>query len=159
MALQEWPRRIPGSCRQSKPHRKPHRNLNQWWNGCAHSQSLSTSDTQPFALSLVLFSPFHSAQTHKTMETLLSLIPAQRGLTSDTAVIVPGGQEISYGDLRVSTLSFRDILRKVYGVKTGDVVGMSLSNSAEFVIAFMAIGTARRVQSLTTPTCNYLLVN
>jgi len=66
-------------------------------------------------------------------------------LTSDTAIIVPRGDEVSYGDLRVSTLHFRDILRKHYGVKTGDVVGMSLINSLEFVIAFLATGTARRV--------------
>lgn len=106
-----------------------------------------------------LFSLFHSAQTHRTMETLFSLVPEQKGPTSGAAIIVPGGQQVSYGDLRASTLSFRDILRKVYGVRTGDVVGMSLINSAEFVIAFMAIGTARRVQSPTIPTRNYLLVN
>ena len=93
------------------------------------------------------------------METLLTLIPEQKGLTSDAAIVVPGGQVVSYGDLRASTLSFRDILRNIYGVRTGDVVGMSLTNSPEFVIAFMAIGTARRVQSLTVPTYNYLLVN
>ena len=77
------------------------------------------------------------------METLISLIPEQNGLTSGAAIIVPGGQPVSYGDLRATTLNFRDILRKDYGVRTGDVVGMSLTNSAEFVITFMAIGTAR----------------
>ena len=92
------------------------------------------------------------------METLFSLIPEQKGPTSGVAIIVPAGQQVSYGDLCASTLSFRDILRNVYGVRTGDVVGMSLTNSPEFVIAFMAIGTARRVQSPTIPTCNYLLV-
>ena len=93
------------------------------------------------------------------METLLTLIPEQKGLTSDAAIIVPGGQEVNYGDLRASTLNFRGILRNMYGVRTGDVVGMSLTNSPEFVIAFMAIGTARRVQSLNVATCNYSLVN
>jgi len=78
------------------------------------------------------------------MATLLTLIPVPKGLTSYTAIIVPSGHEVSYGDLRASTLNFRDILRKSYGVKTGDVVGVSLINSLEFVIAFMAIGIARR---------------
>jgi acyl-CoA synthetase (AMP-forming)/AMP-acid ligase II len=78
------------------------------------------------------------------MATLLTLIPEPKGLISDTAIIVPGGHEVSYGDLRACTLTFRDILRKSYGVKTGDVVGMSLTNSLEFVIAFMAIGITRR---------------
>ena len=73
----------------------------------------------------------------------MTLIPEPKGLT-DTAIIVPSGHEVSYGDLRASTLNFRGILRKSYGVKTGDVVGMSLINSLEFVIAFMSIGIARR---------------
>ena len=77
------------------------------------------------------------------MATLLTLISEPKRLTSDPAIIVPRGHEVSYGDLRASTLNFRDILRKYYGVKTGDVVGMSLTNSLEFVIAFIAIGIAR----------------
>ena len=77
------------------------------------------------------------------MATLLTLIPEPKALTLDAAIIVPGGHQVSYGDLRLSTLHFRDILRKHYGVKTGDVVGLSLINSLEFVVAFLAIGTAR----------------
>ena len=69
----------------------------------------------------------------------MTLIPEPKGLTSDTAIIVPSGHEVSHGDLRASTLNFRDILRKFYGVKTGDVVGVSLINSLEFVIAVMGI--------------------
>ena len=75
----------------------------------------------------------------------MTLIPESKGLTSDTAIIVPSGHDISYSDLRASTLNFRDILRNYYGVKTGDVVGVSLINSLEFVIAFM--GIARRAWS------------
>jgi acyl-CoA synthetase (AMP-forming)/AMP-acid ligase II len=93
------------------------------------------------------------------METLLTLIPEPKALTSGAAIIVPGGDEVSYGDLRASTLHFRDILRVHYGVKTGDVVGMSLVNSLEFVIAFLAIGTARRVYRLSVPTGTHMFVN
>ena len=93
------------------------------------------------------------------MATLLTLIPKPKGLTPHTAIIVPGGDEVSYGDLRSSTLHFRDILRSHYGVKTGDVVGLSLINSLEFVVAFLATGTARWVYGLIIPTCDHLFLD
>lgn len=92
------------------------------------------------------------------MATLLTLVPKQKALTSNTAIIIPGRHEVNYADLRASTLHFRDILRNYYGVKVGDVVGLSLINSLEFVVAFLATGTARRVFRLNIPTRNPLFV-
>lgn len=80
------------------------------------------------------------------ISTLLSLLDTDSPGTS-TALILPEplSQSISYAQLKASALLFRDALLQQLGVKTSDVVAMSLVNSVEFVIGFIGTGIARCV--------------
>ncbi|KAG9103992.1 hypothetical protein FRC07_009876, partial [Ceratobasidium sp. 392] len=81
-----------------------------------------------------------SSESH----TLLSLTPP----TKETAIIVPEAGsgapqlDVSYSSLRELVLGLRDVFPNE-GVVPGDVVAMSLVNSLEFVVGFLATGTAR----------------
>ncbi|KAG9104013.1 hypothetical protein FRC07_009873, partial [Ceratobasidium sp. 392] len=81
-----------------------------------------------------------SSESH----TLLSLTPA----ANETAIIIPDAGpgapqlDVSYAGLRELVFGLRDVFRNE-GVVPGDVVAMSLVNSLEFVVGFLATGTAR----------------
>ena len=91
------------------------------------------------------------------MSTLLSLIPKPSSLTSATAIVLPSSpqsqkqqaqdeqEEFSYADLRALVLSFRKILIEQLGVKQGEVVALSMTNTLEFIIAFVGTTVSRWV--------------
>jgi acyl-CoA synthetase (AMP-forming)/AMP-acid ligase II len=87
------------------------------------------------------------------MSTLLSLIPKPSPLTSATAIVLPGSHpqsnakqtqdEYSYSDLRSLVLSFRKVLIEQLGVRQGDVIALSMTNTLEFMIAFVGTTISR----------------
>jgi acyl-CoA synthetase (AMP-forming)/AMP-acid ligase II len=98
------------------------------------------------------------------MSTLLDLIPKPRSFTSPTAIVLPASssadlkpygqrdpqnkvhheqEEYSYSDLRALVLSFRKSLIEQLGVKQRDVVALSMTNTLEFVIAFLGTTVSR----------------
>jgi acyl-CoA synthetase (AMP-forming)/AMP-acid ligase II len=93
------------------------------------------------------------------MSTLLSLIPKPASLTSATAIVLPGSpysqsnakkiqdeqEEYSYSDFRSLVLSFRKILIEQLGVKPSEVVALSMTNTLEFMIAFVGTTVSRSV--------------
>jgi acyl-CoA synthetase (AMP-forming)/AMP-acid ligase II len=89
------------------------------------------------------------------MATLLSLIPKPVSLTSPTALVLPSSlpkqqphheqEEYSYADLRALVFSFRKQLIEELGVKQGDVVALSMTNTLEFVVSFIGTTIARFV--------------
>ncbi|KAJ1311410.1 hypothetical protein OPQ81_009900 [Rhizoctonia solani] len=84
--------------------------------------------------------------------TLLSLTPNERA----TALIIPASAsgspqvDVTYSELRGLVLEFRNLLRN-QGVAPGDVVAMSLINSLEFVVGFLATGAARAISAPLNP--------
>lgn len=93
------------------------------------------------------------------MSTLLSLIPEQVSLTSATAIVLPSSSrysqsgkdtkneqdEYTYSDLRSLVILFRKVLIEDLGVTKGDVVALSMANTLEFMIAFLATTLSRLV--------------
>lgn len=98
------------------------------------------------------------------MPTLLDLVPKPQSFTSPTSIVLPASppaelkpygqrdpqeklhheqEEYSYSDLRALVLSFRKILVEQLGVKQGDVVALSMTNTLEFVIAFLGTTVSR----------------
>lgn len=78
------------------------------------------------------------------MATLLTLVPD----SPSTALVIPPADnapqvDISYSSLRRLVFNLRDTLRTQLGVQQGDVVAMSVVNSVEFVVGFIATGAAR----------------
>lgn len=100
------------------------------------------------------------------MATLLDLVPKPQSFTSPTAIVLPASptfgpygqydpqephhdqEEYSYSDLRALVLSFRKILVERLGVKQGDVIAVSMTNTLEFIIAFLGTTVARYVRLL-----------
>lgn len=91
------------------------------------------------------------------MSTLLSLIPKPSSLTSPTAIVLPSShppsktgdeqEEYSYADLRSLVLSFRKVLIEQLGVKRGEIVALSMTNTLEFVIAFVGTTVSRAISA------------
>lgn len=87
------------------------------------------------------------------MATLLTLVPD----SPSTALVIPPADnvpqvDISYSSLRRLVFNLRDTLRTQLGVQQGDVVAMSVVNSVEFVVGFIATGAARAVSAPLNPT-------
>ncbi|CAE6469926.1 unnamed protein product [Rhizoctonia solani] len=84
--------------------------------------------------------------------TLLSLTPNEKA----TALIIPASAsgspqlDVTYSELRGLVLELRNLLRDE-GVAPGDVVAMSLVNSLEFVVGFLATGAARAISAPLNP--------
>lgn len=79
------------------------------------------------------------------MPTLTSLLHR----SDSTALVLPpsatdaGIQEISYDEFSSAIDDFRSQLDKLGLLQAQDAVSMSLINSAEFVVAFIAVGLHR----------------
>ncbi|KAH7344966.1 putative PCS60-AMP-binding protein, peroxisomal [Rhizoctonia solani] len=84
--------------------------------------------------------------------TLLSLTPNEKA----TALTIPASTsgspqvDVTYSELRGLVLGLRNLLRGE-GVAAGDVVAMSLVNSLEFVVGFLATGAARAISAPLNP--------
>ncbi|PVF96789.1 putative fatty acid transporter FAT2 [Serendipita vermifera] len=99
------------------------------------------------------------------MATLLSLIPKPVSLTSPTALVLPSSprsatskqepqheqEEYSYADLQALVFSFRKLLVEELGVKRGDVIALSMTNTLEFVVSFIGTTIARAVSAPLNP--------
>ncbi|KAG9040815.1 hypothetical protein FS837_013058 [Tulasnella sp. UAMH 9824] len=77
------------------------------------------------------------------MATLLTLVPDSPA----PALVLPPADnvpqvDISYSSLRRLVFNLRDTLRTQLGVQKGDVIAMSIVNSVEFVVGFIATGAA-----------------
>ncbi len=77
--------------------------------------------------------------------SLLELVPDE---PRKIALVLPPEPDkprvdISYGHLRSMVLGLREVLRKDLAVQRGQVVAMSMVNSVEFVVGFLATGAAR----------------
>jgi acyl-CoA synthetase (AMP-forming)/AMP-acid ligase II len=93
------------------------------------------------------------------MSTLLSLILKPASLTSATAIVLPGNpypqshakkaqdeqEEYSYSDFRALVLLFRKVLIEQLGVKPSEVIALSMTNTVEFMIAFVGTTVSRLV--------------
>lgn len=76
--------------------------------------------------------------------SLLDLVPN----SPSVALITPRTEtavqkDVSYAALRAQVLQLRDILRQKFGVQKGQVVAISIVNSVEYVVAFIATGASR----------------
>ncbi|CAE6539101.1 unnamed protein product [Rhizoctonia solani] len=84
--------------------------------------------------------------------TLLSLTPNEKA----TALVIPASAsgssqiDVSYSQLRGLVLELRNLLRDE-GVVGGEVVAMSLVNSLEFAVGFLATGAARGISAPLNP--------
>jgi acyl-CoA synthetase (AMP-forming)/AMP-acid ligase II len=76
--------------------------------------------------------------------TLLALTPDEKALALTVPASASGSPQvdITYSELRSLVLELRTLLRNE-GVAGGDIVAMSLVNSLEFVVGFLATGAAR----------------
>lgn len=86
------------------------------------------------------------------MATLLTLVPDSPA----PALVIPPVDnvpqvDISYSSLRRLVFNLRDVLRVQLGVQNGDVIAMSIVNSVEFVVGFIATGAARAVSAPLNP--------
>ncbi|KAG8761884.1 hypothetical protein FRC11_012536 [Ceratobasidium sp. 423] len=84
--------------------------------------------------------------------TLLSLTPNEKA----TALVIPASApgspqvDVTYSELRGLVLELRNLLLNE-GVAAGDVVAMSLVNSLEFVVGFLATGATRAISAPLNP--------
>ncbi|CAG8651601.1 17204_t:CDS:2, partial [Acaulospora colombiana] len=127
-----------------------------------NERSKSLFWTRPFAS---IFRPAKHPHYFARMATLLSLIPKPVSLTSPTALVLPSSpqsatskqqpqheqEEYSYADLRALVFSFRKLLIEELGVKHGDVVALSMTNTLEFVVSFIGTTIARAVSAPLNP--------
>ncbi|GAB1518953.1 hypothetical protein RhiTH_002018 [Rhizoctonia solani] len=84
--------------------------------------------------------------------TLLSLTPNEQALALTLPASASGSPQVdvTYSELRVLVLELRNLLRNE-GVAAGDIVAMSLVNSLEFVVGFLATGAARAISAPLNP--------
>ncbi|CEL57746.1 hypothetical protein RSOLAG1IB_02490 [Rhizoctonia solani AG-1 IB] len=84
--------------------------------------------------------------------TLLALTPNEKALALTVPASAPGSPQvdITYSELRSLVLELRNLLRNE-GVAGGDIVAMSLVNSLEFVVGFLATGAARAISAPLNP--------
>ncbi|KAF8707853.1 ligase, partial [Rhizoctonia solani] len=84
--------------------------------------------------------------------TLLSLTPNEQTLALTLPASASGSPQvdITYSELRVLVLELRNLLRNE-GVAAGDIVAMSLVNSLEFLVGFLATGAARAISAPLNP--------
>ncbi|CCO26915.1 hypothetical protein BN14_00947 [Rhizoctonia solani AG-1 IB] len=83
--------------------------------------------------------------------TLLALTPDEKALALTVPASASGSPQvdITYSELRSLVLELRTLLRNE-GVAGGDIVAMSLVNSLEFVVGFLATGAARFIRSCSS---------
>uniref|UniRef100_A0A7S0UUS4 2-hydroxyacyl-CoA lyase n=1 Tax=Polytomella parva TaxID=51329 RepID=A0A7S0UUS4_9CHLO len=83
--------------------------------------------------------------------TLVTFFDILEGLPDNLAIQVSGAKGVSRRQLQLAIIEASNILEEI-GVKPGDVVSIAITNTIEFIVAFLAVTYARAIAAPLNPS-------